>query len=93
MTHITTIQEKQYKIKEIATEEEEVKKKECILHFGEKARLREFQEGELVWLRTQILRPKMDLEWEVPYDVTARLDETTYQLVTPNHPGEGSNDM
>ena len=81
--YLTSIQEKLEKIKEILDEREVRKKQEQKRRFNEKAKMREFKAGQLVLVRMPWLGPKLESEWDGPYLVEKRLDETTYQLALP----------
>ena len=86
IAYITSIQDRLDGIKGLAKEKEEIKKKDHKEHFDKKARERTFRKGELVMLRTPVLGPKMVTEWEGPYMIEEKIDDTTYQLNMPDHP-------
>ena len=65
------------------SQESKVKYKSC---YDRKAKERTFRAGELVLVRTPSLISKMENEWEGPYSVIEKCDETTYELNMPDHP-------
>ena len=83
---MTSIQDRLSQIKELANENEQkskVKYKSC---YDRKAKERTFRAGELDLVQTPSLISKMENEWEGPYSVIEKCDETTYKLNMPDHP-------
>ena len=84
ITYITTIQDRFELLKELFREKE--KKASHKLWHDKKPRHRSFQPGDLVFLRTTSLGPKLLAEWDGLYAVIDRVDETTYELSMPDLP-------
>ena len=81
--YITIIQDRFELLKEQSRDKEEEKKASDKLWHDKKARHRLFQSGDLVVLRTPPLGPKLLAEWDGPYAVIDRVDETTFELDMP----------
>ena len=86
IAYITLIQDRLDGIKGLAKEKEEIKKKDHKECFDKKARERTFRKGELVMLRTPVLGPKMVTEWEGPYMIEEKIDDTTLSRAALNMP-------
>ena len=52
-------------------------------HYDKNAKLREFNEGALVLVRTPDLAGKFEDIREGPYEITRRISSVTYELAVP----------
>ena len=48
-------------------------------HYDKNAKLREFNEGALVLVRTPDLAEKLEDIWEGPYEITRRISSVTHE--------------
>ena len=87
--YMAFIQDHLSQMKELANGNEQKSKVKYKICYDRKAKERTFRDRELVLLQTLSLISKMENEWEGPYSVIEKCDETTYRLNIPDHPRFG----
>ena len=67
---------------QVVCEKERLAKERMKKHYDKNAKLRDFNEGELVLERTPELAG-LEYIWEAPYEITRRISTVTYELAVP----------
>ena len=80
---VNKLSERLKEMMQVVCEKERLAKERMKKHYDKNANLREFNEGELVLVRTPDLAGKLEDIWEGPYDITRRISSVTYELAVP----------
>ena len=68
---------------QVVCEKERLAKERMKKHYDKNAKLREFNEGTLVLVRTPDLAGKLEDIWEGSYEITRSISSVTYELAVP----------
>ena len=70
---VNKLSERLKEMMQVVCEKERLAKERMKKHYDKKAKLREFNEGVLVLVRTPDLAGKLEAIWEYPYDIIRRI--------------------
>lgn len=70
-------------VMEIVCEQETEAKRKMKAQYDKQAKVREFEVGSLVLIRTPDLASKLDDIWEGPYEIIRKISSVTYELAEP----------
>ena len=80
---VNKLSERLKEMMQVVCEKERLAKERMKKHYDKNAKLREFNEGALVLVRTPDLAGKLEDIWEGPYEITRRISSVTYELAVP----------
>ena len=80
---VNKLSERLREMMQVVCEKERLAKERMKKHYDKNAKLREFNEGALMLVRTPDLAGKLEDIWEGPYEITRRISSVTYELAVP----------